>query len=328
MNAPTPNTLNKTIECKVQGIPYLISLKKDLNSIVIIVARDIEIPKKRFEVKKTFEEFMKMSKMFVLFESVEEIVDELYSIFKGNNFKLQEEEDKIVIYISFIINERKKEEICLEMPQCEINSNDIIIDLCNSVNQMNNTLSLVNQRLNNLETKLSKKKLSKTIELIDKDFLNTIIKKISKESINFKLIYKATINGDSSQAFHSCCDYKSPTLIVIQTKKLIVFGGYCNIPWDQTNGYKSDSKAFLFSNNLKKIYPIKSGFQDEAIYSSISNGATFGGGSDIYIANNCLSQAGVVNFSSYENGSRYELNNNENEFEVKEVEVYKVKFGE
>lgn len=274
--------------------------------------------------KKSFEELLKISRLFVAFESLEEIASEFYIMFKENKFKLQEESDKILLFISLIVNERKTHEICFEILQLEIKKDDLLNDLCTSVNQIKNNLASVTEKLDKFETKMKQLIPCETIDLIDKEFLNTIKQKISSNKIKFKLLYKATVNGDNSQAFHSCCDYKSPTLVVVQTIKDVVFGGYTSVVWDQSNSYKSDSTAFIFSNNLKKIYTVSNNIIN-AIYSKNSSGPTFGSGHDFYIRNDCLSSnSNYVNFNGYSNGSGYELNNNEYNFTVKELEVYSI----
>lgn len=40
------------------------------------------------------------------------------------------------------------------------------------------------------------------MKMLDGAFLNTIKEKISKNEVRFKLLYKATIDGDTAQTFH------------------------------------------------------------------------------------------------------------------------------
>ena len=43
---------------------------------------------------------------------------------------------------------------------------------------------------------------------------------------NIKLIYNATIHGDSINELHKKCDNKSNTLMIVQTSKGFKFGGF------------------------------------------------------------------------------------------------------
>ena len=46
-----------------------------------------------------------------------------------------------------------------------------------------------------------------------------------------KLLYRATFNGWSSSNFHSCCDNKGATVVVVKSGKYI-FGGFTECSWD------------------------------------------------------------------------------------------------
>ena len=52
-------------------------------------------------------------------------------------------------------------------------------------------------------------------------------------SDNFGLIYRASRNGWGAADFHSCCNYKGPTVTVIKSGKYI-FGGYTEQQWEHT----------------------------------------------------------------------------------------------
>ena len=72
------------------------------------------------------------------------------------------------------------------------------------------------------------------------------------------LIYDALKDGDKIDIFHSKCDNKGNTLMIIKTKDGQIFGGFTKTGWKNVKGEDIfDDKAFCFSYNLKKIYNIK-----------------------------------------------------------------------
>jgi len=106
---------------------------------------------------------------------------------------------------------------------------------------------------------------------------------------NMKLLYKATPHGFATSAFHSRCDNKQPTLVLIKNDQNQLFGGFTKQTWNDTADWKKDPDAFLFSVNKKKKYPIKN--PQKAIYCNSSYGPTFGcniyrNGHAIYIHDN------------------------------------------
>jgi hypothetical protein len=59
------------------------------------------------------------------------------------------------------------------------------------------------------------------------------------------------------EEFRNSCDKKGPTICFIRNNNGKRFGGFTSQNWDKSSeGYTSDSKAFLFSFNLMKIYPV------------------------------------------------------------------------
>ena len=54
---------------------------------------------------------------------------------------------------------------------------------------------------------------------------------IKKNTIKFELIFKMSRDGTSCKDFHNLCDNKGPTLILIQTTKNRIFGGFTPLNW-------------------------------------------------------------------------------------------------
>jgi hypothetical protein len=94
----------------------------------------------------------------------------------------------------------------------------------------------------------------------------------------WNLIYKASQDGFEASSFHSKCDSKPNTLVLIKSEIGNIFGGYTEQSWSDNNVYKSDSNAFIFSliNRLNKPVKINCSNIYEAIYCHNKEGPTFG----------------------------------------------------
>ena len=84
-------------------------------------------------------------------------------------------------------------------------------------------------------------------------------------SSRFHLIYKASRDGSSAQAFHQKCDRQTPPLVVLSyNPQGYVFGGYTSLSLDSRGAFRNDNDAFIFClseaglNNPQK-YPAKAG---------------------------------------------------------------------
>ena len=83
------------------------------------------------------------------------------------------------------------------------------------------------------------------------------------ESFKFneiKLIYRGSRDSDSTKICHELCDNKQNVLIIIKSDSGYIFGGYSKIGFKTKNDkndweYLKDKNSFLFSINLKKVYP-------------------------------------------------------------------------
>jgi hypothetical protein len=154
------------------------------------------------------------------------------------------------------------------------------------------------------------------------------------------LIYKASKDGFQAVRFHSKCDDKANTLVVIKSKNGNIFGGYTEKSWSNTNFLspyidKSDSNAFIFSiiNKENRSLKIKCS-PNNGIRCNNNCGPIFGGKagySDILIGN--LSNLSPVNHSylgHYYTHSDYKYGSDKAcsllagscRFEVSDIEVY------
>ena len=147
----------------------------------------------------------------------------------------------------------------------------------------------------------------------------------------WNLIYRASRDGFEAAKFHSKCDNKPNTLIVIKSTNGNIFGGYTEQSWSGS-GFKTDSNAFIFSlinldNKPKKI----KWSRNQAIGCSTSHGPIFGAGHDLFISDksNTISSSLSNLCNSYihpeyeykSNGAKSFLAGSYN-FQVSDIEVY------
>jgi hypothetical protein len=158
--------------------------------------------------------------------------------------------------------------------------------------------------------------------------LELLSKKIGENSdkVIFNLIYKATENSDKAQMFHEKCDQAKNTLVLIETLENRRFGGFTTCSWSGNQIEKNDENAFIFSLDKMKIYDIVPGQPAIACYPNfgpiflncqikINDDAFSNGGSTFYKGQN------------YQTEEDFELNGGNQDFQIKEIEVYEVELG-
>ncbi len=90
------------------------------------------------------------------------------------------------------------------------------------------------------------------------------------------------------------------TLTIIKSANNRIFGGFTTVPWDSSNGYKTDYHAFIFSVDERTKYPIVNSF-DKAVDSNSSFGPRFGTGPTISVYDN----SNINTDSFVNNGNNY-----------------------
>ena len=91
-----------------------------------------------------------------------------------------------------------------------------------------------------------------------------------------KLIYRASQDGFEAISFHTKCDRKPNTLIIIKSTNGNVFGGYTEETWNHSNKYKADPNSFIFSLINKTNKPIKMKSAENVIDCDQRYGPVFG----------------------------------------------------
>ena len=163
------------------------------------------------------------------------------------------------------------------------------------------------------------------------EFLNKLYEWCKYKKI--ELIFRGSRDGMTCIDFHKKCDNKGPTITLIKNEKGNIFGGYASISWTSDNCSYSAAESFLFTlTNIHGIEPTKfpsKKDQNEILYFH-SYGPRFGL-SDLGIKSD-FKEGGWSCFpDTYQDilgkGNSIftgDLNNNNKDFKLKEIEIFKV----
>jgi len=144
-----------------------------------------------------------------------------------------------------------------------------------------------------------------------------------------KVLYIASRDGQAPAEFISRCSNQGPTVVIVETTKGALFGGYTDGDWRSYNTYVPSKSAFLFRLRPSyRMYPVKAGRENYATQSNTGYGPTFGGQNahDLHITSTALTAAtsytkGGYNYEMATNS--YELSNGDHKFQVKDYVVAK-----
>jgi len=145
--------------------------------------------------------------------------------------------------------------------------------------------------------------ISDAIPIVTASMEQTLCSWIGRSLETCTIKYKASVDGFGAADFHKNCDGVAHLLVVVQSDKDYVFGGFTGgASFHSNEGYVTPvgQQPFLFSfRNPSGTQPIKCDLKDPtyALCGSPSYSATFGGGYDFHICNNANVQTG-----SYVNG--------------------------
>ena len=216
-------------------------------------------------------------------------------------------------------------------------STNEINNLKAQIMQMENINQQKQMQLNQLKqntqiTSTEKKEEKKTTKTIikgdiihDLNELEMLTRKINKSNnkIILNLLYKATADSDTAEAFHQKCDKAESTLVLVQDDNGKRFGGFTSRNWRGDCEEKKDANAFVFSLDKMKIYDIVEG--EDAIGCYPQCGPVFLG-CQIRIFDNAFKKGGTTfeRGVNYETEEDFELTGGNRAFGIKEIEVYEV----
>ena len=190
------------------------------------------------------------------------------------------------------------------------------------------------------EDEESMKKIDSKIikEKKELDFLEERLKRndplLMKRTVVYKLLYRATKDGNSAYSFHQKCDNIFGTLTIIKTSKGMRFGGYTEKTWNGNEVNKKDNQgiAFCYSLDLFKIYN-NIDTAGSSIRCYISEGPVFYG-EDSYMFEIYFPIDTKLSYTGYKKSDTsygkiekdYEINNGERNFVMQELEVFQILF--
>ena len=343
MEAPKPTTQmiikykEKEFELKSnKNNIFKIRLINNLSGLLIKADNNNEINKQFYETLFPIEK-IKENKAFAFYESIDEILSELFPLIDEGKVILNEETNFIKLCILLPFQKFKN----LEFQIYEKNKSDSekINDLYNIISKKNEEINDLKNEINNLKNKLEiieirmkELNLESNIfySIYDIGFIITYFQNTKNiKKIVFNLLYRGTRDGKNSVNFFEKCVGKKDQLIFIQTTKGEIFGGYTEIGFHD-EGKPINDNCFLFSYQKKKIYKAK---KDKVhIYDGKNYGPCFRGSNYNIIniqsnmfekyANTCKASESFFEGIT----SDYELNNGEQNFYINEMECFQLNF--
>ena len=286
----------------------VIKLDKDCVKLKIEL-RDSKLSEKIFQIEKVEDNLVKNRKPMIL----------IFRWIKGNKTDKARCEAVFKLNKGGTIKEDKVNFLDFELKH---NPNYIINNLTKEISQLNTLVSNMKKEMdkmkNEFENKISflemenknksieiktlKEKLNKEDEIYDlsdsdiillderEDIIKMINPSANLDTYNFKLIFKASIDGGFPNAFHNHCDNRGPTIIFFKINNGKRIGGYTSISWESNDEFKDDEDAFLFSLDRKEKYELNTNQLKYAVAHYGKYGPTWGSGYGLYISNNYKSE--------------------------------------
>jgi len=132
--------------------------------------------------------------------------------------------------------------------------------------------------------------------------LNLLLKPVSKRM--GEVLYIASRDGDGAGVFHTKCDNKGPTIVVVQSTTGAIFGGYTDVAWTRSVKWGASTTSFLFRLHPSvEKYDVKSGRGQYSVRHDGNYGPIFGNRPDLYISDNSLHNSKSY---VYSNGYTYD----------------------
>ena len=225
-----------------------------------------------------------------------------------------------------------------------INDCIIIEENINDINKINENIQKYNSfnakiifepEENEINKFLEKIKIFGSIkEIINKsvlfeskiEFDHELVKSwLNNRNFTSSLLFRKSRDGSNINDFHSKCDNKGITIVFIETTKGYKFGGYTELQWNTNSGHIKDDVTFIFSLNNRQKYTARN--NNDRIYCGTGQGPQFGCSyPEIHFLSN------LNKGYSYDNSSKNtfllgrKLTNGEENWDVKELEIFKITY--
>jgi hypothetical protein len=278
----------------------------------------------------TYDDFLEIGKVFYSFESLEEIYLMLIDKLNENKIDVIDEDDVILLKFDVSIDSKKREIILKLNKNPETNLAAALDDMSKVVLKMSDNIKKLEEKFDSYKAKSKSLKKSVIISKHDIGLIKNWIDEKNYEKLKFKLLFRASKHGRTSNEFHNRCDNKGKTLTLIKTTNNIIIGGYTTLKWDSSSINKSnDLHAFVFSLTDRKKYTCNK--QSSVIYCCSSNGPSFGGSGSGYYDISINSSFSNVSNGSDSYGKNEGINNiniyyllSSSSSSISDVEVYLV----
>ena len=336
------------------GIYYVCSGK----SISIEITNLLNPLFESYQAKFATEEIEKISVLFTMIKTTEQYDKIFERIFSSQQFSLIKNQKEITIKIAINLEIFGEVNFELIIPKVQIDNEkklDYLLnkfitqekkinELDDKVKKQEKIIESLKKNNNDLTEKVIKLeeyiKKKEPNELFEGDNSKIVESEEEKEFLKeilpnkkFKLLYRATKDGDSYENFHSKVDNKGETITLFKTDKNRKFGGHISKSWKNSGDWQNgDPSYFLFSFDEKKCYKDKKNslYSGMQFYCNKDWGPDFYGGSGVL----CIYENGSLlgKGSGYEEQKFTLLSNitkdyefsGEHRFTCIEVEVYKV----
>jgi archaellum component FlaC len=354
--APVHQNLIKNINIiSDKNHEFNVIIQNEETNIMLITANlNNNLLKKHYSEKYILSK-LTSNKYLALFETIPEILEEIFHLIDLKKPILQEEENSLILHIE--TNHTKFKELTFNLKENKKKEVEIINDLYEYIQNLQSEIQTLknndNEQKKEIEfLKTNNKELKDNYENLKKQFnqfseeinnkINKLIQPINLENnteylnkikfwinpnsnIKFKLLYKMSRDGDNIQTFHKLCDNKkSPTVCLISLKDGNIIGGYTTLTWDCSGKWKKDNDSFIF--NLNKNLKCEKKSNTNSIYCQEDYALDFD--SFCYNENSKYSMKKLIYRGSdlgyYKNAEQLLDYNPTIELEPNEVEVFEV----
>ena len=263
----------------------LFNIEENIEGIDQLITESIN----NFGINLSSDEYDENKKILIIKISINSKIKEVKIILKKIDLSEEELISSLIDKVNNLLNERKeiygvktfnevKKELDIKKDKLYIKLDELekrLDKIKNIFNKLKETNLLANSNIihDSEEVKLitdNIKNFKKKEEKLRSNKANTkknVAKKIfpNNDNMIFKLVYRASRDGDTAKEFHKRCDEIGSNITLIQTDKNIKFGGFTNYGWKvlkeagvfsspEDGVEKQDYDSFCFSLTSKKIY--------------------------------------------------------------------------
>ncbi|KAL4472245.1 hypothetical protein ABPG72_013878 [Tetrahymena utriculariae] len=342
--------LESSFEFSYEGKTYIISLQVIDHMIEISVILEEQTS---FQWKDLFsiEQIYKLQNFFLQFTSLQKVYEIFSKLMKNCIKSITKSDNKMQIQLEFeqILD---KIQFFIELHQCEINTDQIVVKLCEKISEIETKTNKQFEQLvkdQQTQTEQIKDYLAKQIEQM-KEFLvgqiqslkvdhqnqiQEIKKKINQieDKIQFNNIFlkeELEMIKQWIEMIYERCKDKRKVIFFIKTIENKRFGFYADCQIKNYSGNflaQNPNNIFLFSLDLKKKYTSNEINNSNAFYSN-NQLLAVGGGFDIKLyTNSNTTKDNYVDAKSYgkkEGINKYDLNGGIDNYTTSEVEIFEI----